>query len=187
MLRLLGRGRLLCATSHNNVLLNGSTIHAALIHMRTQRITTLAPGHGRTRRSPESSDTADSVSVARPKRPTSPHLTIYRPQLTWLMSIAHRMTGAGLASGVYAGGIAASVGLSGPLTATLASLVASAPLGLVLAGKFIVAAPFCFHTFNGVRHLVWDLGWALTLRGVYVTGWAVNIGTLLAATALTLL
>lgn len=44
----------------------------------------------------------------------SPHLTIYEPQLTWLMSIGHRITGAGLACLVYGGGIGyAAAHLSG--------------------------------------------------------------------------
>lgn len=39
------------------------------------------------------------ATAAKAQRPVSPHLKIYQPQLTWVMSIAHRATGAGLAAG----------------------------------------------------------------------------------------
>jgi succinate dehydrogenase (ubiquinone) cytochrome b560 subunit len=38
---------------------------------------------------------------AKKLRPVSPHVSIYQPQLTWVMSIAHRVTGAGLAAGTF--------------------------------------------------------------------------------------
>ena len=39
--------------------------------------------------------------------------------------------------------------------------------------KFGVALPFTFHAFNGVRHLVWDMGRELSNKQVQVTGWTV--------------
>ena len=39
--------------------------------------------------------------------------------------------------------------------------------------KFGIALPFCFHSFNGVRHLVWDLGRELGNVQVQRTGWLV--------------
>ena len=35
------------------------------------------------------------------KRPIAPHLSIYQPQLTWYLSALHRITGAGVAAGLY--------------------------------------------------------------------------------------
>ena len=44
---------------------------------------------------------------------------------------------------------------------------------LVLAGKFIIAFPFSYHLINGMRHLIWDCGTLLTIKGIYATGYAV--------------
>lgn len=119
----------------------------------------------------------------RTRRPLSPHLTIYQPQLTWLMSIGHRMTGAGLATLMYAFGI--YYGLTGPgaITAGLVEAVGEAPAAMVGLGKFILATPFFYHTFNGIRHLVWDTGMAFSLRATYMGGWMVNVGSILAGLA----
>lgn len=38
----------------------------------------------------------DFLNAQRLKRPSSPHFTIYQPQLTWFASIANRITGVGL-------------------------------------------------------------------------------------------
>ncbi|KAG0002880.1 cytochrome b subunit of succinate dehydrogenase, Sdh3p [Entomortierella chlamydospora] len=112
----------------------------------------------------------------RKNRPTSPHLTIYQPQLTWYMSMFHRATGGALAVGLYGGAIAYAVG---PLVglgfdaATITSAIATLPVAAKVAGKFIVAYPFTYHAFNGVRHLIWDTASKLTLKGVYSTGYTV--------------
>ena len=44
---------------------------------------------------------------------------------------------------------------------------------LVLAGKFIIAFPFSYHLINGMRHLWWDIGANLTIKGVQTTGFIV--------------
>lgn len=44
---------------------------------------------------------------------------------------------------------------------------------LVLAGKFLIAFPFSYHLINGIRHLVWDWGYSLTIKGVDGTGYVV--------------
>lgn len=121
------------------------------------------------------------------RRPMSPHMTIYQPQLTWLMSIGHRVTGAGLATLVYAWAITASVSPSGLTQSAVNFIDSSVPEAVFVAGKAVLAAPFSYHLFNGLRHLVWDAGRALTLRGVYATGWAVNVATIGSTIALTLL
>jgi succinate dehydrogenase (ubiquinone) cytochrome b560 subunit len=61
----------------------------------------------------------------------------------------------------------------------------SAPAILKVLAKFTVAFPFTYHAFNGVRHLVWDTGRALTLKGVYTTGYLVLGASTLSALALT--
>jgi succinate dehydrogenase (ubiquinone) cytochrome b560 subunit len=90
--------------------------------------------------------------------------------------MTHRITGAILSGGLYVFG---SAYLVAPLfgwhldSATLAAAFASWPVVLKVAAKFAVAMPFTFHSFNGVRHLVWDLGKSFTTPAVIKTGWTV--------------
>ncbi|KAK9718099.1 hypothetical protein K7432_005759 [Basidiobolus ranarum] len=130
--------------------------------------------------------TSKSVSQDKPldseyvkkHRPISPHFTIYQPQITWYGSIIHRITGVGFATIFYAGMMTYAVGDFN--TAALISTVGSLPVGVKVAGKFILAWPFMYHSFNGIRHLVWDAGRCLTNKGVITSGY-LTIGA--AATA----
>jgi len=58
-------------------------------------------------------------------------------------------------------------------SASLVAAVAAWPLAAKLGLKLLLALPFTFHSFNGIRHLVWDLGWSFTNKQVLVTGWTV--------------
>ena len=116
------------------------------------------------------------LAKQRLNRPVSPHLSIYRPQITWYLSSLNRITGSVLSGGFYVFGfsylIAPLFGWhleSGALAAAFGSLPVLAKVGL----KFGVALPFTFHSFNGVRHLVWDMGRELSNKQVQVTGWTV--------------
>ena len=115
-------------------------------------------------------------------RPLSPHLQVYRPQLTSMMSIAHRATGVALTTGTIV--LAAWIIIPGAwaqmLTLT-ASLLAH-PLGqFVLFGY---SAALIYHALNGVRHISWDLGFGLTIPQVYRTGRAVLLATMILTAAL---
>lgn len=115
-------------------------------------------------------------------RPLSPHLQVYKPQLTSMLSIAHRGTGVFLAVGaIYVVYWLYAVAQGGESYA-MAQAMAGHWLGqLVLLG--LTFATF-FHTANGCRHLFWDAGLGLELKPTYVTGWAVVFVSIL-ATALT--
>ena len=54
-------------------------------------------------------------------------------------------------------------------------VAAFAGLGAITKGliKFGFALPFTYHSFNGVRHLIWDSGRQLTNKQVQVGGWTV--------------
>jgi succinate dehydrogenase / fumarate reductase cytochrome b subunit len=109
------------------------------------------------------------------KRPLSPHLQIYRPQITSVLSISHRLTGIALYFGLLV------------LAAWLLTLAAYPPCfawmqGLLktLLGQIVLFGwAFCFfyHLLNGVRHLAWDAGAGFALSDVYRTGWAVVGGS----------
>ena len=58
-------------------------------------------------------------------------------------------------------------------SATIAAAFGAWPVAAKVGVKALVAAPFTFHSWNGIRHLVWDTGRQLHLKGVYRTGYLV--------------
>lgn len=92
-------------------------------------------------------------------RPLSPHLQIYRPMLTMMMSIVHRITGAAL----YAGTLLLAWYLialaSGPESFATASAVMGSLLGRLVLLLFTWA--LFHHLLGGVRHFLWDMGWGM--------------------------
>jgi len=89
-------------------------------------------------------------------RPLSPHLQIYRPMLTTLMSIAHRISGAANAIGflLLAWWLVAIA--AGPEAyASVEHFFASIP-GRVLL--FLFSWSLIHHMLGGIRHLIWDTG-----------------------------
>ncbi|KAG5366098.1 Succinate dehydrogenase cytochrome B subunit [Yarrowia sp. B02] len=118
----------------------------------------------------------DILNKQRALRPTSPHLDIYQPQLTWYLSGLHRVTGVALGGALYALLCAYAAGPALGIhidSTTLAHSFAAVPLVAKIPLKALVAFPFTFHAFNGVRHLIWDFTKELTVKGVYRTGYAV--------------
>lgn len=55
----------------------------------------------------------------------------------------------------------------------MAAAFAKWPVAAKVGAKMIAAAPFMFHSWNGLRHLVWDMGRQITNVQVVRTGWAV--------------
>src|SRR5580658_10426847 len=104
-------------------------------------------------------------------RPLSPHLQIYRWQLTSVLSILHRMTGIALAVGAIL--LVAWLGSAADGPASLAKMqwFLGSWIGLLLLFGWTVA--LFYHLCNGIRHLVWDTGHGLDLKSVYAGGWAV--------------
>ncbi|CCL99380.1 uncharacterized protein FIBRA_01398 [Fibroporia radiculosa] len=133
------------------------------------------------------SSSQEILNAQRLKRPSSPHFTIYQFQLTWLGSIANRMTGAALSVLLYGYAIAYLVAPTTFDSAHVIELVAGLPDAVKIAGKTILAAPFAFHSLNGLRHLSWDMGKFLSLKGAYQSGYAVLGATAIGTVALVLL
>ncbi|CAO3619501.1 unnamed protein product [Mucor fragilis] len=125
---------------------------------------------------------SDILRVQRKLRPSSPHLTIYQPQLTWYMSSAHRITGCAMGGALYLGAMAY---LAAPVFGytvdanTVVSSFGAAPEAVKMSAKAILALPFTFHASNGIRHLIWDAGKCLDIKGVYNTGYVVLASTVI--------
>lgn len=108
-------------------------------------------------------------------RPLSP-FHHYKPQLTSLLSFAHRLSGIALSF--------SAVGLvywlmllaEGPVALDRLAILATIPGRIVLA---IVSLAFFYHLNNGVRHLFWDLGMGFEISRTYLSGWLVLIVTVL--------
>ena len=104
-------------------------------------------------------------------RPLSPHLQIYRPQLTAVLSILHRLTGVALAPGTVLLVYWLAAAAAGPdAFATAQALVGSIVGRLLLLGWTFA---LFYHLCNGIRHLVWDAGYGLELPDLYRSGWLV--------------
>ena len=110
-------------------------------------------------------------------RPLSPHLQIYRPQLTSILSILHRATGVFLSIGLIA------------FTYWFYSLSAGqesfeqmeALVGSLYGRTLLFAWTFSlfYHLCNGIRHLFWDAGKGFDLAHVYRSGIAVVVSSVL--------
>lgn len=105
------------------------------------------------------------------RRPRSPNIQIYRPQLTSVLSIVHRITGLTL--------VIAAIGLVGWLIAAADGPHAYGVVHNALtsvAGRIVLFATtfaFFLHLCGGIRHLAWDAGYGFELRTIYSSGWAV--------------
>ena len=111
------------------------------------------------------------------RRPLSPHLQVYRPQLTSIMSISHRVTGAALAFGTIFLCLWLIALAAGEVWFLMVSKVTGHMLGQIVL--FCYSLALAYHALNGVRHLTWDYGFGLDIPSVYRSGWVVVVLTLL--------
>ena len=119
-----------------------------------------------------------SDSSGKKARPLSPHLQIYKPQMTSGMSIFHRITGVGLAFGLVAFVAWLAALTQGPETYARFIQCAHSPVAQIFLFGWIWA--FFFHLCSGIRHLLWDAGLFLDIKNVYRTGYsALAVSTLM--------
>jgi succinate dehydrogenase / fumarate reductase cytochrome b subunit len=109
------------------------------------------------------------------RRPLSPHLQVYKPQLTSVLSIMNRLTSIATSVGtvLMVWWMAAAAG-SPRAYATMQSFVGSW-FGLLLLFGWTIA--LVYHFVAGIRHLAWDAGYGLELPQVYASGWAAVAAT----------
>ena len=130
----------------------------------------------------DSGTRAGNGAAAMRARPLSPHLQVYRPQITSVLSITHRLTGVALAFGSVLLVWWLVVLAAGSETRYIeVNALLRGPIGLVLMLGWTWA--LFFHLANGVRHLFWDAGLGFDLATTTRSGWAVVIASL-ALTAL---
>jgi succinate dehydrogenase / fumarate reductase cytochrome b subunit len=121
-------------------------------------------------------------SMTDTRRPLSPHLQIYRPMLTMMMSIAHRISGAALATGFVLLAWWLIAVSSGPEAyATVESFFASIVGRVIL---FLYSWALIHHMLGGIRHLIWDTGRGLDKVSIEIFAWATIIGSTLLTLAL---
>lgn len=102
-------------------------------------------------------------------RPLSPFISVYRPQLTSVLSILHRITGVFIALGsvLLVWWILAVA--AGPASFEAVRGFYASWFGRLVLGVFSYAA--LYHLCAGIRHLIWDGAWMLSNEQVRVSGW----------------
>lgn len=108
-------------------------------------------------------------------RPLSPHLGVYRPQLTSVLSITHRITGVVLSASLLLLVYWLWAVASGPEAYASAQALLGSFLGRLVL--FAGTLALFFHLCNGIRHLFWDSGRGFEMTTVYASGRAVIIAS----------
>jgi succinate dehydrogenase cytochrome b556 subunit len=106
-------------------------------------------------------------------RPLSPHLSIYKPQLTSTLSIFHRISGGFLASILLFTILSlkfCELGLSCYQIYWCLFYVTAYFDWFIFSLVNLALLALCYHMSNGIRHLFWDFGFFLDLSKVYQTG-----------------
>jgi succinate dehydrogenase / fumarate reductase cytochrome b subunit len=106
-----------------------------------------------------------------PDRPLSPHIQVYRPQITSVLSILHRITGVALTAGTLLLTYWLVAAAYGPEQFADAQALMGSWIGQLVLWGFTFAV--FYHLANGVRHLAWDFGWGFELPQLRATGMAV--------------
>src|SRR6185295_11716196 len=90
------------------------------------------------------------------QRPISPHLSIYKPMLTMMMSIAHRITGAALYFGTLLLVWWLLAAASGPNAYAKVQWFMGTFIGRLILFGYTWA--LIHHMYGGIRHFIWDTG-----------------------------
>ncbi|MET0154527.1 MAG: succinate dehydrogenase, cytochrome b556 subunit [Rickettsiales bacterium] len=113
----------------------------------------------------------------REKRPLSPHLSVYKPQISTVLSILHRMTGVANYIGLVLAALWICCAAFYPEGngGWIAAFFSSAFGKILLFGWTF---SLFYHLFNGIRHLCWDVGKGFSLPAMHKTGWAVVVASI---------
>jgi len=109
------------------------------------------------------------------ERPLSPHLSVYKWQVSNTLSILHRATGVFLSLGALAFAAWVISAALGEEAYDSVLNVLSGPLGLLVL--FGLSFAFFYHLGNGIRHLFWDAGYGFDKDVARKSGWFTIIAT----------
>lgn len=115
--------------------------------------------------------------MATDNRPLSPHLQIYKPQLTSVLSITHRGTGIFLSLGALFFTCWLIALANGPESFNSIQQHVNNWYGQLLLFAWVFS--LYYHLCNGIRHLFWDIGLGLEIKTTYLSGYAVLVITVL--------
>ena len=116
--------------------------------------------------------------------PISPHLQIYKPQITSILSISHRITGVALNFSLI-------IIVLGLFCLTLGEkyftyfilIMSSIPLKIIM---FLTILGFCYHFLNGIRHIIWDFGLFLENKSSAILGYLIVALSMISSVAIAL-
>lgn len=114
---------------------------------------------------------ATSTKNQKSQRPLSPHLQIYKPQMTSGLSILHRMTGVALGIGTLMLVWLLVAAATGEAAYNQFMGFAGSPLGLFMLAGWTFA--LYYHMCNGIRHLIWDTGRLFNMEAATKAGYLV--------------
>ena len=104
-------------------------------------------------------------------RPLSPHLTIYKPQITSVMSISHRIAGIFQSFGLVVFFLLIYTIYLGENVYYLSDFVLDSILGKVFFLMYTFS--LFYHLLNGIRHLLWDFGFGFNSSNVTYSGYVI--------------
>jgi succinate dehydrogenase / fumarate reductase cytochrome b subunit len=110
-------------------------------------------------------------------RPLSPHIDIYRWQMSNTLSILHRVTGVALSIGLPALSYWLIAIAGGREAYANAMRIFSSPVAAIAIAGWTFA--FFYHLLNGVRHLFWDAGFGFERTVRRLSGWTTVAGSVL--------
>ena len=109
-----------------------------------------------------------SQEEIRKSRPTSPHLSIYRLQISSVLSIGHRLTGAGLFFSLSIMAWWFIFFVFSQFNPCYFRLVDTVLAKIII---LLTSYAFFYHLCTGIRHLFWDTGIGFSIKAINITGW----------------
>lgn len=100
--------------------------------------------------------------------PISPHLQIYKPQITSLLSITHRITGFSLNLALILLSLwIISFGLGSDVYANFVTIFETIFVKIIV---YFIVLGISYHALNGIRHILWDFGLMISNKAALVSG-----------------
>jgi len=112
----------------------------------------------------------------RATRPTSPHLGIYRIQISSTLSIFHRLTGIALFGALSIVTWWMVFWIFGGCSECY---ISSLSCCIIKYALYALSFTLFYHTCNGIRHLIWDAGYGFSIKALHVGGWMAVIVALI--------